>query len=577
MKKTLTLATALAAACSYATTWTVTSTEDSATPTEGMFRYALENAVDGDTVTFSPSIAGGTISLYERPDRAGKDTSFVIDGKALTVEGPEGGITLNGGWPWKFGSNTDAGGRIFLVQNATGKTVFRNITFKGGHGRGWNAAGNKYFQGGAVGAYSDVRFENCDFIQNGAADETAFAPSIRGGGAIYAENSALEIVGCNFVSNVVINGSVSYGGAICHNGGTISVSGTRFDCNRSKSFCGAVYLNGLTSAEFTDCLCLNSDEPGGNGVHGGFLWTKMNSPATIRFTRCAFRNDNCLGTGAQGGAYFAEGSALNYFIDCEVSGCTASNGGGLRNHGVGYFVNCTFFRNVGNQWGAQIDGRADNYYVNCTFVGGVANETKEGNPCGGVLACYAVGNFLNCVGAYNYLGFDDLTPAKDIGRLSGGLNYYNTVYNGLGADGSSITYATSLEDVDTSAKLFADYEMVSTVNYLNEPAHELNRAIIMPKIEELKPSQADRPRVVPIARGGLLNGTGYPVKISADASYCAYTTDGGDTWTTFWGEDDGTAALIVADQAGNAYHRGRTPIGAATYVSPMNATIFQIL
>ena len=46
-------------------------------------------------------------------------------------------------------------------------------------------AGNKYFQGGAVGAYSDVRFENCDFIQNGAADETAFAPSIRGGGATF--------------------------------------------------------------------------------------------------------------------------------------------------------------------------------------------------------------------------------------------------------------------------------------------------------------------------------------------------------------------------------------------------------
>lgn len=574
MKNALTLAAAFAAACSFATTWVVTSTDDSGTPAQGTFRYAVENSDDGDTITFDSSLSGRTINLYATPGSARTDTSFTIDGKALTIEGPAGGITFNGGWTWMEGVRSDDGGRLFLIKNATGKTVFRNITFKGGHARGWSST-KEYYQGGAVGAYSDVRFENCNFIQNGACDYADYAPSLRGGGAIYSENAALEIAGCNFVSNMLICGNVAHAGAILHNGGTISVANTVFDTNRSRSYCGGIYLYQSTAAEFTDCLCLNSYTPGGNGVHAGFLWTKMPNDAPLRLTRCAFRNDKTLGSGTFGGAVYTEGSGPVYFVGCEFTGCSSESGGAVRNTGPGYYINCTFSRGASSSWGPQVDLRGKSYMVNCTLAGGFSVNTNNGNG-GNVLCCYVNGTFLNTVSVYSYFGSSALTMYNDINNLSGSKTFINSVCNGKDRSGNDITYATNLDELETAAKLFADYEMVSTINYLNNDAYALAHPVVMPTLETLKTGVPDRPLTMPIAKQGLLDRTGYPVKVTADYSYCGYSTDNGATWTTLWGTDDGTAALITKDQAGRDYYMGRTPIGAATYVPEELGTLITI-
>jgi hypothetical protein len=79
----------------------------------GSLRQAVADAVDGDAIGFAPAIAGGTIKL------AGV---IVIEGKALTVEGPaDRGITLDG----------DGVTAILLVEN-DGGLILRNATVTGG-------------------------------------------------------------------------------------------------------------------------------------------------------------------------------------------------------------------------------------------------------------------------------------------------------------------------------------------------------------------------------------------------------------------------------------------------------------
>ena len=133
IRSVLLLSTFALALPALAATLTVTSTDDtSPTATAGSLRAALANAADGDTITFDSSIAGQTITIAGTL-AAAADTSLVIDGKALTIAGPQGGITINGGWNYTESEESNAGSRIFLVTNTTAVTTIRNLTLTGGH------------------------------------------------------------------------------------------------------------------------------------------------------------------------------------------------------------------------------------------------------------------------------------------------------------------------------------------------------------------------------------------------------------------------------------------------------------
>ena len=77
-----------------------------------------------------------------------------------------------------------------------------------------------------------------------------------------------------------------------------------------------------------------------------------------------------------------------------------------------------------------------------------------------------------------------------------------------------------------------------------------------------------RSRVVEIARGGPLDGAGYPVKHSADWTAIADSTDKGATWTALRGAVADATILLDRDQRGVAYSLRRTPIGAAAFENP---------
>ena len=59
------------------TLWVVTSATDSASPSTGMLRYAINNSAAGDTIEFSSSLSASTITL----------TSALTIGHNLTIIG----------------------------------------------------------------------------------------------------------------------------------------------------------------------------------------------------------------------------------------------------------------------------------------------------------------------------------------------------------------------------------------------------------------------------------------------------------------------------------------------------------
>lgn len=584
MKKLiLTLAVACATTLVVARTITVTSTADEyPTGPEGSLRAALAAAEDGDTITFDTSLAGGTINIVTVPT-AHEDSSLVVD-KSVTIQGPEGGIVIDGGWNKVAASDT--GGRIFLIKEGLSKVVFNNVTMRRGHSRPWGAYNNLFVQGGAVGAYSPVRFEDCAFVENAGCDiNVNWIPAGRGGGAIYAE-ADVELVFCRLEGNSIPAGSVSYGGAIYMAQGALVARNCVFDSNYSRSFCGGIRMApDATSVLLEDCLVEHGYCPGGNGVHAGFMWANMSNVAGkfIRFNRCAFRDNYLETAGGFGGALYAESAVPVTITDCEFSECRTGNGGAVRSHGnPTVYVNCTFTGGASrdDSWGPALDIRNTTYLVNCTFGGNVFLDMR--NSGGG--SAIALGNpttLLNCVLAYNYRNVGDgatgdILTNSDIGKFSSSWTCVNTIANGVDAKGVPITLASKLDVVDSASKIFADYRSVDSVKFFGTTA-ALRQSLVFPELAS-DDNGKYRSRVFAPAKGGLLDGTGWLVKANADYTHICYSSDGGGTWTDLYKNgtpDDSTLAPITADQRGVPYKNGVPPIGAAT-VAETSASGLQI-
>ncbi len=569
----------------FAGTLTVTSSVDTyPDATAGSLRAILAQASDGDTITFDASLAGETINIVTVPT-AHEDSSLVVD-KAVIIQGPEGGIVIDGGWNKVAASDT--GGRIFLIKEGLSKVVFNNVTMRRGHSRPWGVYNNLFVQGGAVGAYSPVRFESCTFVENAGCDiNVNWVPAGRGGGAIYAE-ADVELVSCRLEGNCIPAGSVSYGGAIYMAQGALVARNCVFDSNYSRSYCGGIRMAPeATSVLLEDCLVEHGYCPGGNGAHAGFMWANMSNAAGkfIRFNRCVFRDNYLEAAGGFGGALYAESAVPVTITDCEFSECRTGNGGAVRSHGnPTIFVNCTFTGGAssGDSWGPALDIRNTTYFVNCTFGGNVFLDMQ--NSGGG--SAITLGNptmLLNCVLAYNYRNVGDgatgdILTNNDIGKFNSSWTCVNTIANGVDANGAAITLALTLEDVDSASKIFADYRSVDSVKFFGTTA-ALRQSLVFPDYIADK-SGKYRSRVFAPVKGGLLDGTGWPVKVNADYTHICYSVDGGATWTDLYTSgtpDDSTLALISADQRGVPYKNGVPPIGAATYVETSDSGLLIVV
>lgn len=200
----------------HATTWTVnTTSDDFNNPAEGSLRYAVNNAVSGDVISFDLTYPA-TINL---------DVYYLNIDSGMTIQGPGADkLTIAGG------------GTYWVFYIATSDTLeISGITITGGGGAS---------HGGGISCISsNPKIKDCNIIGNTA---------IYGGGGIYFQNSSPTVTGCTFKDNVADNnyGQESSGGAIESNNSYITVINCTFIGNRAMKG-GAIYDNGYN--EIINC------------------------------------------------------------------------------------------------------------------------------------------------------------------------------------------------------------------------------------------------------------------------------------------------------------------------------------
>lgn len=575
MKKLiLTLAVACATTLVVAKTITVTSTADEyPTGPEGSLRAALAEAEDGDTITFDASLAGKTITTADSNTKR-QDTSLVVD-KAVTIVGPEGGITIDGG---AVKNSNDVGSRIFLVPaGVQGEVVLRNLELVHGHARNWNSLGGAFINGGAVCALSPVWIDQCNIHDC----YSRFQPSGQGqviswGPVLYTE-TAVRITDTSIEDNMHVSGSYAYGGALLVNGGSLTMKNVVARRNTTGSWGGGLlFATADSPLSFEDCQI---EECSANNDAGAIRITTKSGGAGNDvdrvFKRCAFRR--CFTTSGQGGAILCDDNTKGrcIFDGCEFDDCNAGWGGAIRlNSPYGMFINCTFRECCGNEWGPAIDIRNGADIVNCTFVG--CFDTKNANDTSAALfICGGTVNILNSVGAFNYYkALNDPSVNDDAHQYGGARNFYNSIMNA--AVWGARNAKTSDFDCFSTPIFTGEMETLTSIKIRNIP-QTLARACDIPTWEP-DPNTDYTTKVIGIVKGGLLDGTGWLVKVNADYTHICYSADGGGTWTDLYKNgtpDDSTLALIASDQRGVPYKNGIPPIGAAT-VAETSASGLQI-
>jgi predicted outer membrane repeat protein len=243
-------------------------------------RNAITGAISGETITFAPTLAKGTIVL----------TQGELDiNKSLTIQGPGANqLTINANHKSRDfnigkginvgisglniinGSSTDFGGGI----SNQGTLTLSNDTISGNTA---NLGG-----GGIFNNMGTLTLSNSIISKNSGGN---------GGGFENVAGNA-TVTGTNFIANTSPNG---LGGGIS-NSGTLNLSGSNFSQNTSFIGGGGLFDNGtatLASSSFTD------NSTGGKG--GAILDGAIAGLGSVTATGLTFRNNHATrATGAPG-------------------------------------------------------------------------------------------------------------------------------------------------------------------------------------------------------------------------------------------------------------------------------------
>lgn len=189
----------------------------------GSLRQAIDNAAAGETVDFDAGLSSGTIML------GGTRLSIDTD---LTIEGPPGGITVNG--------NNASG--VFHISGSSSVVQLDSLTIRSGRAFGGFPANS------GAGIFSDgatVTLTNCIVTGNSAL-------SAQGGG-IYNETGGV----LNIVRSTLSENRAFSGGGI-RNFGTVNLTNSTLSGNTATSSAGggisnlgAVDMNHSTLADNT--------------------------------------------------------------------------------------------------------------------------------------------------------------------------------------------------------------------------------------------------------------------------------------------------------------------------------------
>lgn len=161
----------LLSANAFATTWTVTSTADTAGSCSSSctLRAAINSAGAGDTITFANAINGSTIVLTQSSNDTsvgstefGPSAFFLTNGAALTIDGSRHGITI-------ARLATQPAFRLFDIDASSSLTLI-GLTLRNGLARGGSSfgGGGALGAGGAIFNQGTLAMEECTLAQNAA-------------------------------------------------------------------------------------------------------------------------------------------------------------------------------------------------------------------------------------------------------------------------------------------------------------------------------------------------------------------------------------------------------------------------
>ena len=297
------------------------------------------------------------------------------------------GLTFTGG----MGDASIGGGAVLLNESSTSSILFKDCTF---------TKNNSSSFGGAVTGANEVgqiSFVGCVFSDNSA---------VKSGGAIRITGGTWNFTDCKFSGNKGTS-TDSFGGVMYVKSASLTCTGCTFSENSSVNNGGAVWLNAMSKAEFTNCdfisnvctanlagaICLSGANPlnitGGtfkenSATEGGCIYN--NAASNISITGTKFIN-NVASTGVGGVFYCKDNPNPEIIIEnAEFTGNTATKEGGaiFFKNGKWTVTNTAFKNNTAESNGGAIYAHTGSLTIQegSYFE---ANETKAGSVGGGAI------------------------------------------------------------------------------------------------------------------------------------------------------------------------------------------------
>lgn len=340
-------------------TFEVNTTADPATPTttgcdqtECTLREAVAAANDEannpgeDKITFSPSLAGQTITLSNAQGNFNGAYALAVSSR-IVIEGPEGGITLT------RDGNVSILRHFYVVDTRpTGNVhslTMSNVTLSNG---------STTFIGGAIlNDYGGtVALTNVALTNNKA-------PSTGQGGAIYNFHGRVTIEDSTMSGN-----SARYGGVLSQDSGTVTIEDSTMNgnwtSNQFTTFGGAIYSWAGTAT------VRNSTVSGSTVVYGAGMYNDGGGTLNVENSTIS---GNSAGDG--GGIYNNSGTAT--VRNSTISGNSASAGGGIYNKATLNVTGSTISDNSYNA-GSGIYNFSGTANVGNTIIAG--NDADFGDP-----------------------------------------------------------------------------------------------------------------------------------------------------------------------------------------------------
>ena len=320
-------------------TLTVTNANDSG---DGSLRVAIAQSASGDTINFSSSLQGQTITLTSGELLLNQNVTITgLGSNALTVSG-------------------NKASRVFEV--AAGVTAsISGLTIENGVATSLDP--NGAFGGGILDLGGKVTLNNVVVQSNqasGIGTHTGFGNSA-GGGGIYVSGGTLTITGSAIRNNTATGGpggtfaGEGFGGGIAaaqlHPPGsqiTIRISNSTISGNTAQGgegSGGGVDISASTQyGGVINALILNSSitgnlATGGTGQGGGLSNTQGTvTQGTVQLINTTVATNKAHGFTAQGGGVYEDSTNSDMYLNDTIAFNTASAGAGEPTFGGGFFI-----------------------------------------------------------------------------------------------------------------------------------------------------------------------------------------------------------------------------------------------